>query len=177
MERIQLRSKLILGRVLLRSELQKIKASVLGNLIQYRQQLRGQLVVQRNELVDSYLTKALQHTSEYLKYLQSLATMTIENNRIAIVAKKEQNDVNIELDVKDELWDFELLGYAGNLMASISGGTTFNKSPSVSGSAIGGALSGAATGALVGASYGSKTGTAWGAGIGAVIGGIAGAFQ
>lgn len=165
-QRIQLRAELIKGRVLLRSELAKVKAEVLGKLITHRNEVRGQLTLQRNLLIDSHMGKALIHTSEYLKCLQSLAVLNIEANRIAIVANKEENDMNIEIEAKEELWDFELLQYAGNMLAAVSGGTVSPKTPSTGQSALGGAMSGAAVGAQVGGGYGAI--------IGAIIGGIGG---
>ncbi len=102
---------------------------------------------------------------------KALTHYAAEINRLNIVAKKEETDVNAEIDVKDSLWDLELFQYGGNLLASISGGVMVPKqdSPSKTQSAIGGALTGAATGAMIGSAV-PAVGTAIGAGVGAVLG-------
>jgi hypothetical protein len=90
-----------------------------------------------------------------------------ELNRIKIIAKKEQVDKDIELDVEDALWDIKTFQYGGNLLASIAGGTSNQpQKPSQLQSALSGAISGAAAGA--------KVGGLLGAGIGALVGGLAG---
>jgi hypothetical protein len=97
-----------------------------------------------------------------------------ELNRLKIVAKKEQTDRDIELDVEDALWDIKTFQYGANLLASISGASVQqDQKPSAAASAIGGALSGAAIGAGIGSAV-PGVGTAIGAGIGAVLGGLAG---
>ena len=100
---------------------------------------------------------------------------TIEANRIKIVAKSEENEVDMTIDKNDALWDLEVFKYGGNLLAGIGGGAVGGASgPSTAQSAIGGAMSGAASGAMIG-SVVPGVGTAVGAGVGAVLG-IASAF-
>ncbi len=99
-------------------------------------------------------------------------SMTMEANRLALIAFKEEVDVQFDIDKDEALWDFQIYQMAGNVLASIAGGTVGEGvgGPSKMQSAIGGALSGAAAGAMVGSAV-PGIGTAVGAGVGAVIGG------
>ena len=86
-----------------------------------------------------------------LEYQRMVSHLIAEIYRIKIVAKKEENDVNMDIDDKDALWDLEVFKYGGNLLAAIGGGTVAQgKGPSTVQSAIGGGLSGAAAGAMIG---------------------------
>jgi hypothetical protein len=101
---------------------------------------------------------------------QRLATSTLaEIYRIKIVAKKEEADLNMEIDEKDAKWDLEVFQYGANLLASIGGGTVGTQKPSTAQSVLGGALSGAAAGAMAGSTM-AGVGAIPGAGIGAVLG-------
>ena len=116
---------------------------------------------------------ALQLIALKLEFQKVLSQMTVEANRIKIVAKKEEVDVNLEIDEASATWDLGVFQYGANLMASIGGGTMVPgamKKKSQTSSAIGGGMMGAAAGALVGAKIGSGYGV-----YGAVIGGVLGA--
>jgi hypothetical protein len=97
---------------------------------------------------------------------ENYTKLVTEVNRIKIVAKKEQNDMNVKIDEQDALWNLEVFQYGGNLLAAIGGGTNTPKTPSLAQSMIGGALSGAAAGAMVGGGFGAA--------IGGILGGAAG---
>ena len=107
-----------------------------------------------------------------LEYQRIASAMLSESYRMKIVAKKEENDVNIKIDEEDALWDLSIFQYGSNLLASIGGGVANPKAkgPSTAQSAIGGALSGAASGAMVGSAV-----PGIGTGIGAIAGGVLGA--
>jgi hypothetical protein len=120
-----------------------------------------------------YLSAANQmlvYTFQILSSYDSYTKLSIEANRIKIVANKEYVDRNIDLDKEDALWDLSVFQYGANVMASISGGTSVTKTsgPSTAQSAIGGGLSGAAAGAMVGSAVGAPV-------PGAIIGGVLGA--
>ncbi len=104
-----------------------------------------------------------------------MAMLEIEGERIKIVAKKEENDVLNELEIKDGLWDLEIWQYGANVMASPGGGTSpGGGKTSPIGSAIGGALGGAAMGGMAGSMMG---GTVMGMGagpFGMIAGGVLG---
>jgi len=108
-----------------------------------------------------------------LQYQYQLSALTIEANRLKIVAKKEEVDTNLKIVEVDALWDLEVFKYGGNMLGSIAGTAVSQGTPlqtgSSLGSAIGGALSGAAAGAFVGAKMGSGGGP-----IGAAVGGVLG---
>ena len=108
-----------------------------------------------------------------LQYQYQLSALTIEANRLKIVAKKEEADTNLKLVEVDATWDLEVFKYGSNVLGSIAGtatnqGTKMGGGSQV-GSAIGGALSGAAAGAMMG-SVVPGIGTAVGAVAGGVIG-------
>jgi len=100
-----------------------------------------------------------------LEGLRMVTHYSIESNRLKIVAKKEENDYNINIDENDARWDIELYQHAGNFLASIGGGTAVyeDKERSKSASAIGGAMTGAAAGAQIGGPYGAIVGGVLGA--------------
>ena len=103
-----------------------------------------------------------------LEYQKIATTTLIELNRIKIVAKKEENDVNMDIDNRDAVWDLEIFQYGANLLAAISGAAAGTKGPSQWQSAIGGAFSGAGAGSNIAGSSGGNTG--WGALIGGIVG-------
>jgi hypothetical protein len=109
---------------------------------------------------------------------KAVAAMTVEANRMKIVAKGEEEGRQTELDVHEATWPLELYMYGGNMLGSIGGGHsgTVAKPPSKTQSALGGAMAGAGTGAMIGSMGPQATvgGTLWGAAIGAVIGGVGG---
>jgi hypothetical protein len=104
---------------------------------------------------------------------ETWARMTIESNRIAIVASKEEADENADLDEKNARWGFEVFQYGANMLGAVSGGSVGTQKASRAASAIGGALSGAASGAMIG-SVVPGIGTAVGALVGGAIGLIGG---
>jgi len=96
---------------------------------------------------------------------ESYVRMSLEANRIKIVAMKEQTDRDAALDEEDALWDLEVFQYGANVLAAISGGTSSPKvkEPSALQSALGGAMSGAAAGWMIGGGYGAAIGAVIGA--------------
>jgi len=89
----------------------------------------------------------------------------IESQRIKIVAKKEQNDIDMVIDEKDGLWDLEVFTHVGNFLAAPGGGVVDPNAgrPSATQSMLGGAMSGAAAGAMVGGPWGAVAGGVLGA--------------
>lgn len=110
-----------------------------------------------------------------LEYQRVATTTLAEIYRMKIVAKKEENDTNMEVDDRDAKWDLEVFQYGGNLLASIGGGTVNTKDigPTRAQSMIGGAMSGAAAGGMIGGSIGEGN-TGWGALIGGILGAASG---
>ncbi len=127
------------------------------------------LETDRRSFISNATDKMLSNLLQRVDFERMVTHYTIEANRLEIVAEKEQDDRDLEIDEADAKWDLELFSYPGNLMASINGGTYVPKDKSKSSSALGGALSGAAAGAAVGSAI-PGVGTA----LGAIIGGLAG---
>ena len=103
---------------------------------------------------------------------ESYMKTVIEGKRIKIVAKKEENDVNLKIGEDDALWDLEVFQHGANLLAAIGGGTAGTKKPSAMQSMIGGGLSGAAAGAMLGMAGAGPVGLL--AGVGGVLGAASG---
>jgi hypothetical protein len=143
------------------------------DVARHASKLRVALVTGANS---SYLEAVNQMTNlmiNRLNYEDSYAKLMIEANRIKIVAKKEESELNSRYDESDALWDLEVFKYGGNMLASIAGAAVNEgvEGPSTGASMIGGALSGAAAGAMIaGASKGAIAGP-----VGAIIGGVLGA--
>ncbi|MBT7080239.1 MAG: hypothetical protein HN929_02030, partial [Chloroflexi bacterium] len=110
---------------------------------------------------DSYF----KHVESSLDLYKSWAGYVTDSQRIQYVMRKEYNDINNDHDVKDARWDLDMLQLAGNLVAGISGGTSYTPGPTPAQNALGGAFAGAAIG-------GRATGNAYGAAGGAILGGI-----
>jgi hypothetical protein len=126
---------------------------------------RASMIMSSVQVMSSMLTNKMECN-------RVLAALILEQKRMKIVAKDDEEKRNAEIDVLDAKWDLELFAYASNVLAGIAGGTTGqgtrdNRSPLSS--ALGGALSGAAAGAMIGAQIGAVGGP-MGAGIGAAIG-------
>lgn len=98
----------------------------------------------------------------------ALVTLYLDKCKVDIIAKKEQNERQLDLDVEEARWPFYLYQQAGNLLGSIGSGggaaSAINK-PNPAASALGGMMAGAAAGSVAGP---------YGAIIGAVIGGVGG---
>lgn len=75
----------------------------------------------------------------------------IEASRIKLVAKKEEADKNLLIDVADAKWDLEVFQHGGNLLASIGGGTAIPYSPGTNptASTLGGVLAVAGAAATI----------------------------
>jgi len=107
-------------------------------------------------------------TAQKYAWLGNYAQMSVESNRIKIVAKSEQAARDAEIDENDALWDLEVFQYGANLLAAPAGGTAVTRSKasgSSGASVLGGAMAGAAAGSMVM--------PGWGTAIGAVVGGAA----
>ena len=129
------------------------------------QRLHSEVKSLRLSATEQMLKLMLQRVSFEEVYMKTF----IEAKRIKIVAKKEENEVEMDIDDRDAKWDLEVFQYGGNLLSSIGGGTVATQKASKPQSALGGALSGAAAGAMVGSAV-PGIGTAIGAGVGGILG-------
>jgi len=105
---------------------------------------------------------------------KALLTARMEISRMAIVSQRERLDTELEITTKDAMWDLNLYAPAGNLLASIGGGTVHpddtTKMRSGSSALVNG-VGGAISGAMMGAPAGPPGMIA-----GAIIGGSLGYF-
>lgn len=127
------------------------------------------------QAAQQYNVDAIKVIGLKLDYQRLLTHITVESNRIKIVAKGEEAETNLELDEADANWDLEIFQHGANLLAGIGGGvmTSNKKKKRPVASAIGGAMTGAVAGAMIGAETGVVSGP-WGAAIGAVLGAAVG---
>lgn len=132
----------------------------------YGTDLRAKLHLQRNELIAKSTAVILQNLMTIGELEGKVANISVDAKRIAIVAQKEENDMNLEIDENEARWDNEAYVYGANMLAAISGGTRGGgaSKPTSAQSALGGALSGAAIGAQV------SGGNPLGAAVGGIIG-------
>lgn len=103
------------------------------------------------------------------QHRRDIAALSVDLNKIKIIAKKEQLDKQVEYDVEEAKWEYYQWEAAGNLLGSISGGRgggAVGSKPNPWTSALGGAMSGAAVGTAISPGIGTA--------IGAVVGGIGG---
>ena len=117
---------------------------------------------------------AAKYALEKAKLRAELTHLTVEANRIGIVAKKEENDLNNEYAVKADLWDFEVHTQGASVLAAHSGashgiaGTGSADGPSKVQTALSGAMSGAAIGTSIKPGIGTVIGGALGAAAGLI---------
>jgi hypothetical protein len=112
--------------------------------------------------VDSLVKFSLTNLDVY----KAWAGFVVDAQRIGYVMQKETYDTKNEHVVKDARWDLDMVQVAGNLIASISGGTSYTPGPTPAQNALGGAFAGAAIGAR------ATGGSGYGAAGGAILGGI-----
>jgi hypothetical protein len=114
---------------------------------------------------------ALQRVQMKMEWRRVLSALSVENTRMYIIAKQEEEAAKIEYDAEDALWDLKIYQFGNNTLAAIAGSSaSTQKIPKPS--ALGAALSGAAVGGMIGAQTGDPTGSA--ALTGAIIGGTLG---
>ena len=151
-----------------------INKAVVDQTAKIAGELRLQQVKFAADLHTSKFTEsALAIVQLKLQYQYQLSALTIEANRLKIVAKKEEYDVNIKLTEVDATWDLEVFKYGSNVLGSIAGTAVNQGSGMQTGSSVGSAIGGALSGAAAGAAGGlAMTG---GNPIGGIIGGVIGA--
>ena len=128
--------------------------------------INAEMARHETTLIYQDVDSLVKHSLTNLDLYKSWAGYVIDTERIVYVMDKEENDINNDIAVKQARWDLDMVQIAGNMIASISGGTSYTPGPSPAQNALGGAFAGAAIGAKV--SGGSGYGTAGGA----ILGGI-----
>lgn len=166
-------SAFVIGRALIEEqrnlEVAKYQSGLRTQAYLQRDNILADGVKDRNKLATIGASQMLTSQVQRVQFQVAVTNSLVETRRIKIVAKMEQADGDLDIDVKDATWDLSVFQYGANLMAAPGGGTGVpgDHRPGKTQSTIGGAMAGAA----VGATY---TGTPQGAVVGAVIGGVAG---
>jgi hypothetical protein len=120
----------------------KLLDSYVGSYMQYQKSRDIFLVESANQMASMLATN--------ISADKDATALQTEINRIKIVSKKEQVDRDLEIDVKDAAWPFDVLLMGGNLLASISGAAhTVNYPMSTVQSALSGVITGASAGATI----------------------------
>ena len=163
-------SSCVIGDEMLTAEVARNVATFAGDLnIRYGENQAKYKVNQAN-VFSTAVSTILNFDTSRVSFYQAVAHLTTEANRIKIVAKSEENAINVDYTVQDAIWDLEMYAYGVNMLAGIGGGTvgTNNKKTSTGASVLGGAMSGAAAGASISGGNPLITGAF------AIAGGIAG---
>lgn len=135
-------SAFVVGQALIESSVQRDKAKYAADLrLQNHKERAAGIMAGIDEIVKLIISKIDMH--------RVLTQSTLEANRLAIIAFKEETDQDIHLSELDGRWDLEVWNYAGNMMASIGAAsvrTGQQTSPMLS--ALGAGMAG--VGALIG---------------------------
>jgi len=99
-----------------------------------------------------------------------LAKLKADIEKLIILAKVDQHETQMKMDVEEGLWDFEVMMYGVNVLSAINGAPAGRKTSTSKGQA---ALAGAAVGASIGAMLPGPLALP-GVLIGAAVGGAAG---
>lgn len=144
-------------------------------LIAYGAELKHKLFLWRHEAALASTNTIIDMVNKQLGFYEVVARDMMESTRMRIIARREDSAEAIRVIETKATWKFDVFSYAGNFLASVSGGVSspVPKGMSPTSSALSGALSGAATGAMVGNAV-PGIGTAVGAVGGAIIGGLGG---
>lgn len=142
-------------------------SNVVNTLINADVDIAKEQLQYRRNMIDKIGSLGAQAAATRLQIMSDYTAKVIESKRMAIVARSEQIAQNTDFDVRESLWDIEILMRMVQAVGGLGTGTLVPPSTSKSQSAIGGALSAAGTAAaLTGNPYAIV-----GAGL---IGGIAG---
>lgn len=146
-----------------------IYAKKTKDVTKYGTDLRMKFNLQRNDAIIQCTNTMLQNLIKRVELSQAVSSQTIENQRMGIVALKEQADQDFNIIDLDARWDMDVYQYGANMLAGIGGGSVSpggDAQMSKGQSALSGAFSGAAIGATVGGGPGAL--------VGGVLGGIGG---
>lgn len=109
----------------------------------------------RNKMITLSADTHLKDIFNKMSWDKEVAHLTIEANRIKLVAGMEEANQNLSIDENDAKWDLTVFQYGANMMGAVSGGVApvTPDQPSQLQSAIGGAMAGASMGAATGNPY------------------------
>lgn len=137
--------------------------------IAYEQELM-QYRIHREQTIAAATQVTLANLMRKTEFLKDVMHMTMEKNRMSVIAKQEETAHQLEYDEADARWYLESFQYAANVMAAIGGGTATRnaKKPNMAASALSGAIAGAAAGTAIYPGIGTAVGAIVGAAGGAL---------
>jgi len=146
----------------------------MGNA-EHRDKINFDLEVTRNQLIMDAAKTMFSAMLSRAEWQRLVTHYTIEARRIAIQAKVEEIDKQLRFDDLETRWLFDVYQYGANMIAAISGGTSYQSgyTPSTTASVASGVMTGASAGAQIGSGAGGY-GPLIGGVIGAVVGGVGG---
>jgi hypothetical protein len=146
-----------------------LESQRLNDISRFRSELSRARNDTRYRMIESMTRDRLQYVMLKHNLLQRVFDNEVTYRRFKIVALVDQQNVDMDYDVKEALWDFEVASRMGNTMSTLSGSVVYGeKEPNKIQSAL--------SGALAGASVGSAIGGPIGAGIGGLLGAAGGFF-
>ncbi len=158
------------GKQIVASSLIETKTQAKSENVKRYTQLGGMYTDKNGKALDGYMQQASIYGNLF-EARHKYSHLTIEQSRIAIVAKVEEEEVQRQIDLKDAKWDLRVFQDASNVMASISGGTMAREEEdNKAARTVASTGTGAVAGAMAGAEIGTSGGGYWGAAIGAVVG-------
>ena len=127
------------------------QAQIEDHLVNYRQWLTAYVSDEANkgQFVNTAAAEMGRLLSSEVQASTAYSAVNMDATKTAVTMKKEEFDSNIELDVLDSTWPFEVMVRGSQVLAALNGAPTIPQKPSKVQSAAGGALSGAALGAQV----------------------------
>lgn len=107
-------SSFIIGLALMESQFQNQIDQFTSQLEMQRDQARSSAILGLTQVMASlYQMK--------LSQLSTMSSVQMEQGRFVVAAKQNQYDKDIELDVRDLLWDFDVLDRGGMVLGAING--------------------------------------------------------
>jgi hypothetical protein len=138
-------SAFILGQAFLEAEATRDKSKFLADL--FLQQDK-----ERTAVITSGMEQKIKLLAFQAEVEQILLRLTIDQARIAIVAKKEETDQDIHLSELDGRWDLEIFNYGGNFLGSIGSASVRTGAQSTpQGGGMGLAMAGIGAAVMIGA--------------------------
>ena len=105
-------SAFVVGEALLEAEGERNKAKFAADAMLQNYKERMSIIISSvGEMVKLIISK--------LDIQRALTQAVLEENRLIMIAEKEETDQDIHLSELDGKWDLEVWGYAGNMLASI----------------------------------------------------------
>jgi len=152
-------SQYILGLALIETEFEK-------GVDSFSSDIRIRLKESKQQLILHGVQQLIAMLEVKVRAQLEIANMQFHVSEQTIITKSEEINRDLEINVKESLWDVSIHQHGGNLLASINGSANpITNQPSTVQSMLGGAARGAAAGGQFG-----LPGAAIGAGVGALIG-------